>query len=68
MAKITWLGHACWLLESDGVRAIIDPFLTGNPQAACPLPMCNPIWCWFRMGMATTAATPPRSPTAAEQH
>lgn len=36
MAKITWLGHACWLLESDGVRAIIDPFLTGNPQAACP--------------------------------
>jgi L-ascorbate metabolism protein UlaG (beta-lactamase superfamily) len=32
--KATFLGHACWLLEAEGVGLIIDPFLTGNPQAA----------------------------------
>jgi L-ascorbate metabolism protein UlaG (beta-lactamase superfamily) len=29
-----WLGHACLLLESDGQRVLIDPFLTDNPAAA----------------------------------
>jgi L-ascorbate metabolism protein UlaG (beta-lactamase superfamily) len=28
------LGHACLLIEGDGQRVLIDPFLTGNPQAA----------------------------------
>jgi len=28
------LGHACLLVESDGQRVLIDPFLTGNPKAA----------------------------------
>jgi L-ascorbate metabolism protein UlaG (beta-lactamase superfamily) len=33
--KITWLGHATFLLESPrGVRCLLDPWLTGNP--ACP--------------------------------
>ncbi|MHB1422541.1 MAG: metal-dependent hydrolase [Gemmataceae bacterium] len=32
--RLSWLGHACLLLESDGTRVLIDPFLTGNPAAA----------------------------------
>src|SRR5947207_6909388 len=32
--RVRWLGHACLLLESDGRRVLIDPFLTGNPAAA----------------------------------
>ncbi|RLI85345.1 MAG: metal-dependent hydrolase [Archaeoglobales archaeon] len=30
--KITWLGHACFLIEGKK-RILIDPFLTGNPKA-----------------------------------
>lgn len=32
--RVRWLGHAALLLESDGQRVLIDPFLTGNPAAA----------------------------------
>src|SRR4051794_41918344 len=32
--RIQWLGHSCLLIESDGRRVLIDPFLTGNPKAA----------------------------------
>lgn len=32
--RVRWLGHACLLVESDGHRLLIDPFLTGNPRAA----------------------------------
>jgi L-ascorbate metabolism protein UlaG (beta-lactamase superfamily) len=31
--KLTYFGHSCFLIESKGKRVIIDPFLTGNPQA-----------------------------------
>jgi L-ascorbate metabolism protein UlaG (beta-lactamase superfamily) len=31
--KATFHGHACFLLEGDGKRVVIDPFLTGNPVA-----------------------------------
>ena len=31
--RVQWLGHSCLLVESDGVRVLIDPFLTGNPTA-----------------------------------
>ncbi|HPU01607.1 MAG TPA: metal-dependent hydrolase [Bacillota bacterium] len=35
MAKLTFLGHASFLLEGgDGGRLIFDPFLSGNPAAA----------------------------------
>ncbi len=33
MPTATFLGHACVLIESDNHHLIIDPFLTGNPQA-----------------------------------
>ena len=33
MLTATFHGHACFLLEGDGKRVIIDPFLTGNPAA-----------------------------------
>jgi L-ascorbate metabolism protein UlaG (beta-lactamase superfamily) len=33
--KLTWLGHATFLLETPGgKRAILDPWITGNPK--CP--------------------------------
>lgn len=34
--KLTWLGHATWLVESDQHRLIVDPFLTENPIATMP--------------------------------
>lgn len=30
---ITWYSHACLLIEADGTRLLVDPFLTGNPLA-----------------------------------
>jgi L-ascorbate metabolism protein UlaG (beta-lactamase superfamily) len=32
--RVGWLGHSCVLIESDGHRILIDPFLTDNPAAA----------------------------------
>ena len=33
MAKLTYLGHAAFLVEGSKGRVVIDPFLTGNPLA-----------------------------------
>jgi L-ascorbate metabolism protein UlaG (beta-lactamase superfamily) len=33
MLTITFHGHACFVLEADGRRVILDPFLAGNPAA-----------------------------------
>ena len=36
MARIKWLGHACFQITSrQGKVIIIDPWLEGNPTAAC---------------------------------
>jgi hypothetical protein len=31
--KVTWFGHATWLLEQAGLRILVDPFLDDNPQS-----------------------------------
>ncbi|WNQ13888.1 metal-dependent hydrolase [Paenibacillus aurantius] len=31
--KLTYYGHSCVLVEHEGKRLIIDPFLSGNPQS-----------------------------------
>jgi len=31
--QLTWLGHSGFLIETGSHRLLIDPFLTGNPQA-----------------------------------
>jgi L-ascorbate metabolism protein UlaG (beta-lactamase superfamily) len=28
--EITWYGHACVFIKTEGIRLLIDPFLTGN--------------------------------------
>jgi len=33
MPKLTYLSHDVFLVEQDGTRLIIDPFLSGNPKA-----------------------------------
>ena len=33
MTKLTWLGHASWLIETSRQRILLDPFLTDNPAA-----------------------------------
>ena len=29
--KVTWYSHASFLIESDGARLLVDPFITDNP-------------------------------------
>lgn len=38
--KLTWLGHATFLLEAHGKRVLIDPWLRNNP--ACPDELKDP--------------------------
>lgn len=33
MAKLTWLSHASWLIESGEHRVLLDPFFGDNPAA-----------------------------------
>lgn len=39
--KITWLGHAAFLLEAEK-KLLIDPFISGNPKAPCSPEDLNP--------------------------
>ncbi len=31
--RLTWYGHACFLIKAGGADLLIDPFITGNPTA-----------------------------------
>ncbi len=31
--KITWLGHSAFLIEEDGRKVLVDPFISGNSMA-----------------------------------
>ena len=31
--KIAWYGHACFLIETDKAKLLVDPFLSGNPMS-----------------------------------
>ncbi|RLB60819.1 MAG: metal-dependent hydrolase, partial [Deltaproteobacteria bacterium] len=31
--KITWYGHACFMVETHTAKLLIDPFISGNPLA-----------------------------------
>ena len=35
MIKLTWLGHASWLVESGSSKLLLDPFFADNPAATC---------------------------------
>lgn len=34
--RLTYLGHSGVLVETESARVVFDPFLSGNPKAACP--------------------------------
>jgi L-ascorbate metabolism protein UlaG (beta-lactamase superfamily) len=50
--KVRWLGHACLLVESGGQQILIDPFLTGNPAAACKAEEVKPDYILISHGHA----------------
>lgn len=39
--KITYYGHSVFLIEDKNFKAIIDPFITGNPLANCSIDEIN---------------------------
>lgn len=39
--RITWLGHAAFLLKAEK-KVLIDPFISGNPKAPCSPEELNP--------------------------
>lgn len=42
MIKVTFHGHACFSLEDGSHHVLIDPFITGNPQAEISADKINP--------------------------
>jgi L-ascorbate metabolism protein UlaG (beta-lactamase superfamily) len=42
MVKATFLGHSCWSIREGDREVLIDPWLTGNPQAAAAAEEQNP--------------------------
>ena len=52
--KLTWLSHACFLIETEDVKIIVDPFLTGESFSVLQhLMKLMLIIYWFLMDMET---------------
>src|SRR3954469_5073357 len=49
---IRFLGHAAFELSDGDTRVLIDPFLTGNPKAACKADDLNPTHIFLTHGHA----------------
>ena len=37
--KITWLGHSCFKVESDGYSAVLDPYADGSVPGLGDVPV-----------------------------
>lgn len=35
--KITWLGHSCFIVESQGYEVVLDPYQDGSVPGLAPL-------------------------------
>ena len=35
--KITWLGHSCFTVESQGYRIVLDPYKDGSVPGLAPV-------------------------------
>ncbi|VBB46101.1 conserved hypothetical protein [uncultured Desulfatiglans sp.] len=40
--KVTWYGHACFMIDTGDASLLIDPFITGNPTAPVTADQLNP--------------------------
>lgn len=35
--KLTWLGHSCFIIESQGYRIVLDPYQDGSVPGLAPV-------------------------------
>lgn len=42
MVRVTYIGHSCVLIASNGTQVLIDPFIEGNPMAVLPAKNFSP--------------------------
>lgn len=42
MVRVTYIGHSCVLIASNGTQILIDPFIEGNPVAVVPTKNFSP--------------------------
>ena len=56
--KLTWLGHATWTIDADGIQIVVDPFLKpNNPSAMKTAHDLHPTSSWSPTATATTWPT-----------
>ena len=48
--RVQWLGHSCLWIETDGLKLLVDPFLSGNPKAAADPDKLNPDYIFVSHG------------------